>query len=609
METEQALCMETEGEAGDKAILFDGSQPKWDFPLEVWAEIFTHLSPSRLASMRLVCKRWNRIISDEGIWLESFKRDFGTGSTFPSVSNSSTWATEYVTRVQTQKAWKKPMIVRRHELRVGNANSLIGFSVVEFVQDKLLAFTEGTGDIAICNASDGKRPQQVFGDHHLARAKFYDMNLKHVFGYTYEGELFLENISAALYGNLLALVPLSDYDQDSATGDDMVTGICLNSSPLRSKYGIDAMCVTANGYLKCWNLAGDMVKKILISDSLMYVKSDFRDTIIVGGTNVHIISMETFQVLRVPFDDLKEYKMKVDFGGKNIVLASDSAVTAIEYGDPENFRYKRLNLDLEIVNFEFQTISSFKLRNRDENLPGGDGLLCALALSNGTIIVFDTRNPLLDIKPIQIFDTAESIAPCTLSLNSYVLAVGGYNGQAHIFNLYTGKIIKRIKPISLASSYLIPVKHIHLNEDSTIPNGVIICGSSAQYFQFGNLPSRNRSQAVKKKLNSAGSKTSIHQDMKDQFAEYELSRSMDRQRHRLLDKFNGSDCEGDDTDISMALAISESHYDHCATRHSTGEQLDEAAQLQLAIELSKSTDAEPIDNELAEVLRLSLLEQ
>lgn len=43
-----------------------------DLPSELLIQIFTHLDPIYLNSLRLVCKHWNYIINDKELWDEIF---------------------------------------------------------------------------------------------------------------------------------------------------------------------------------------------------------------------------------------------------------------------------------------------------------------------------------------------------------------------------------------------------------------------------------------------------------------------------------------------------------------------------------------------------------
>lgn len=87
-----------------------------DLPSELLIQIFTHLDPIYLNSLRLVCKHWNYIINDKELWMKSFQLRFNipiTSSSFPSLSQSLNWMNEYFMRLQVNKNWKRGISIHK----------------------------------------------------------------------------------------------------------------------------------------------------------------------------------------------------------------------------------------------------------------------------------------------------------------------------------------------------------------------------------------------------------------------------------------------------------------------------------------------------------------
>lgn len=78
-----------------------------DLPHEILLDVFAHMQPVELKDLRLVCRKWNLVVSDKSAWVKAFHNRFGTGNVFASVTGSSMWLTEYLGRVAMSRKWSK----------------------------------------------------------------------------------------------------------------------------------------------------------------------------------------------------------------------------------------------------------------------------------------------------------------------------------------------------------------------------------------------------------------------------------------------------------------------------------------------------------------------
>lgn len=598
-----------------------------ELPSEILIQIFSNLDPIQLCSLRLVCRHWNYAVLDKSTWIKSFGLKFGTGRTFPSVSNSKVWIVEYLYRLKTYKKWRKAVATHKNYQLLNNEYG-IDYCLTNFSHDKLLTFAKISGDISTCSLNNGRNQTYIPSNHLLTQISSYSVNWTYLLVGKLNGDLYVKNLitSTSSGSNRSSLVKLGD-DQDP-TGDS-ITSCCLNPNFDKRKENIDCISASIKGNLKCWDLSGKLVKSFQFNEPLFHVKSDFKNYIIVQGVNLHIINFSTYEItnveLNLDVEDLERCFMDVDHGDSNVIMCYQSKIKIINYKNLNNIIRKEVVLpeDAVVIEAKLQTVPHHKLYNRDPEIAGGDGLMYANILSDDTVIVWNLREDSTQIEPqctiIPIFNKHHPIIPSDLTyarsiaLNSSVIAIGGYNGFTNVYNIFTGDYIRECsikfpKRLSHMYSHTIPIKDIQLNEDSTAANGIIICGDSIQNFQFGE-PTRPITMPTKKKLNVGHSNKQInHLNIKDEIDDYEELEASKRKRDLLFHKYNGDNFDNNDDELSMAIAMSESYQNSGNTPKPN--EIDEDAQLQMAIELSKSTETHPEQDEnLEQILKLSLLDQ
>lgn len=601
-----------------------------DLPNEILIQVFSNLDPIQLCSVRLVCKHWNYAVLDKSTWIKSFGLKFGTRLTFPSVSNSKLWILEYLYRLQMYKKWKKAIAIHKNYQLLNNEYGLVDYALTNFAQDKLLTFARISGDISMCNLNNGKNQTFIPGNYLLTQITCYAVNWTYLLVGKLHGELYLKNLitSTSSGSNRSSLIKFEDEENSR---DDTITGCCLNYHFDKRKESIDCISSSIKGSLKCWNLGGKLIKKVELNEPIITVKSDFKNYIIAQGQKkTFIVHIRTFEVVSIEtgmsIEEFENSFVGVDYGDSNVVICYESTIKVVNFKSLGNIRLKEVILpdDVSILKSKFQTVPYNKLHNRDPEIAGSDGLMCANILSDDTVIVWNIRESATQIVPqctiTPIFNKHHPAIPndrtyaTSIALNNSVIAIGGYNGFTNLYNIFTGDFIRECsikfpKRLSHMYQHIIPIKDIQLNDSPTSSNGIIICGDAIQYFQFGE-PKQQPTSTAKKRLNVGSSnKQVVHQNIKDEIDDYENLQEAKRRRELLFAKYNGDKYDDNDDELSIAIAMSESFQNSNGSKAESVDD-DEDAQLKLAIELSKSTETEPVVNDdIEQILKLSLIDQ
>lgn len=603
-----------------------------DLPIELLINIFSRLDLVQLNSLRLVCRNWNNAVLYRSTWTKSFSLRFGSGDIFPSLTNGNSWITEYYARLKVLKKWKRSTSTHRNYQLLNNEYGYIDHSLVSSSRNKLLTFSALDGNIAICNLDSGKNQAFIPGNDVFTQITSFAIDWTFVLIGKRTGELYLKNhvIASTSGSNRLSLTKLIDYE---LSGNDPITATALNPSTVKYKEGINCMSGSFNGKLKLWDFDNKLCKEISLNRAILDVQSDFKRVIVCLTTDViYIYDLIHFNKTEIPLDfqiiDNNKAFMDVDYGDCNIILSYENQIRV--------FNFKDLNLILtREYNFTqgektrkvaMQSIPPSKLLKRDVTVAGADGLFYANVLSDDTVFVWNLRDLSKEITPqCRISPVFSKYAPRiphdlpkihSVELNSSVICIGGYNRFTNLHNVFTGDFIRECSGNSKSrSEHLIPVSKIHLNEDQTASNGIIICGDSIQYFQFGAIE-KILPQFTKKKLNNGPTnKLNKQIQIKNAMEDYDLEMERERQQNKLFDKYNG-DALCDDDDISIALAISASYQQSNNNRVDKEEEVDE--ELVRAIAMSESEqlnlnnpESDELDEEeqLRRVLEMSLIDQ
>ncbi|KHC68665.1 ubiquitin ligase complex F-box protein UFO1 [Candida albicans P75010] len=621
-----------------------------DLPSELLIQIFTHLDPIYLNSLRLVCKHWNYIINDKELWMKSFQLRFNipiTSSSFPSLSQSSNWMNEYFMRLQVNKNWKRGISIHKTYQIINNEHRFNDLTMVDFGMNKILTYDKRYNNISIGKLSDGKNQGFIPGGNingFSTDVLCFDINWNYLVIGTKNGEIILKNLytSTSSVSQRSSVTKFDTIDEESPIMD-----IIMNKDVIISG--------SFEGIIKCWDLQGKIVKKINLEEEVIYnISSDFKKHIIVNtDRHIFVIDYQTGEIISkidlgfiinenesIEYDLLirSKNKLDVDYGTQKIIICYKSFIRVF-YFDNHNYSHRELKLekDIEIIDSHFQIAPPNKFFNRNTYVVGQDGLLYGNLLSDGSVIIWNVREDSLLITPIiQIYPqlnhkkyshglnhaiTRHNLLEITsFAMNGTMIAIGGYNGLTNLYDVFTGKFIREISvkyPTRFQHMHnsLVPITSIQLNPNQIDNNGIIICGDAVQYFEFGEIkqpPGKSSSsqrrgqqqqQQLQKSLNNRGKSESVKK-IRDGLEDYD--EEIYRQLHtdKLLDKYNGNKYEDEDEELMMALALSESmNNSRDASEISINESLltpDDKSQLE--------EDEQEMDEELRRALELSLIE-
>lgn len=624
-------------------------------PIEVLINIFGNLEMIQLGSIRLVCKTWNFAVSDKSTWIRSFSLRFGSSLKFPSVTNSPLWMQEYFARLKIYKKWKKAQGKHQSYQLINNEYRNIDFSLINFERNqslgKLLTFSKRYGTITTCNVVDGKNQTFIPSDLYNQMISF-NINWNYLLMGLKDGNLILRNLTTSGTNSSSTTKFISG---DLNGGSIIATEMNNYSNMDKFKRKVDIIAGTILGKLQFWNIAGNMVHDMDFEEPILKIKSDFNKFIIFNTRNhIYILNFQDYEILQkiqlqfeitIPatFENIYNYygtrneaqsnELDVDFGDYNIILCYEDRINSFNFRDLENIHHRELILEdgVSIVKSQLQTTEFRKTRvvgSRDVSLAGKDGLFYGNILNDSSIIVWNIRQNGPIVPQCRIYPSFSKYHPkiptdnphigaiTCIALNSSIVAVGGYNGFTNIYNIFTGEFIKEAsvkfpRKFSYMYDELIPINEIKLNQDQLQTNGVIICGDTIQYFQFGDKEkpfdvNHNQNSKLRKKLNKINLKYSILDELKD----YDQDQYNDEQQQILFNKYNGNQWEDEDEELSMAIAMSKSSLS--ATE----------SDLQVAIEMSQNEiernetinyyESEQLDmdeeEQLRRILELSLID-
>lgn len=623
-----------------------------DLPIEVLINIFGNLEMTQLGSVRMVCKNWNQAVSAKETWVKSFSLKFGAHLKFPSVTNLSLWMQEYFTRLKIYKKWNKARGKHQSYQLINNEYRNIDFALVDFDRNqnlgKLLTFSKRFGIVTTCNAVDGKS-QTFVPSLFYSQISAYSMNWNYLLMGLRDGTLILRNLTTSgTNSSSLTKYDSIPGDEGDDLSDDLITATAMNSYSNMDKFKLraDTISGSSQGKLRFWNTSGKLLHQLNFDKAILNIKSDFNKFVIMNtATSIFIIDFQDYQILcEIDLEDeilvsgshenIYNYygtrseeevnDLDIDFGDYNIILCYRNAINVYNFRNIENILHRQLILDdgITIVKSQLQTTAFRKVSivgTRDLTVAGKDGLFYGNVLSDTSVIIWNIRQNGPIILQCQIWPSFSKHHPTippdiphvgyitSFALNSSVVAVGGYNGFTNVYNIFTGEFIKEVSmkfPRKFDHMYtrLVPINAIKLNEDQLQANGVIICGDTIQYFQFGDKDKLFDNEILtkaKKRANKINLKYSIMDELND----YDEDQYNKKQMELLYDKYNGNEWEDEQEQLSTAIALSQSSAN------------DLEADLQLALELSKAAEntVEAVeeyeeDEELKRILELSLID-
>lgn len=569
-----------------------------DLPVEIILNIFSNLEPVDLKDLRLVCQKWNHVVSDKRAWTSAFRNRLGTGKVFASVTRSNHWLPEYFGRVSATRKWKKAKGTAQLYQIFNSEFGTVGHVEADFVHDRLLVFDGTFGAVSLCTLTLGKNQVYIPDNRLFAHNLAYDVSWNYLCWGNEHGTIFLKNLATATSSAALILSTTQFGNCDSP-----LVFLRLNRDADKHRGKVDIVSVTQSGLMQFWTLGGTAKGSTEVfseGEEFISAEVDFNNMVVVVTLkSIVIVDFSTFQVTtqydyrnfcEVPLD------VKVDFGDNNVVFCGSHAVHIIHFGAEVLILVG--HAPDQIIAATLQKISA----PRNKDIAGGDGRLCAITLVDASVCVFNIR----DVGNTFTFNTritpfSDSRAPevvahlIKVAINSSVIAIGALADWIHFYDAHSGEYLREGTKVSrrLTRNGTLPI--LTLEFGPTDACGVVVSGDVVQYFRFGDVT------GTRKKPNApAGSdllsRREMHRHIRAQMDEYDAQEHVRRERERMFDKYNGTNYDSEMEELRMAMALSESYTDPDLERAilllkepSVAEDMDPDLQRALALSEQETT--------------------
>jgi len=577
-----------------------------DLPVEVLIGIFANLSPVEFKNLRLVCRKWNFVLSDRAVWAKAFGNRFGTGPTFASVTRSQMWLLEYFGRISATKKWAKAKATAQLYRLINNQYGIVDHIETDFIHDRFLMFAGVSGAVSYCTLSLGKNQVFIPDDPLFSRILAYDATWTYLCWGRTTGEIYLKNLatSTASGSNRLSLTKIRSVNTTSSESELPISIVKLNREPDKHKAKVDIVSMNTMGLVQFWSLLGKEISSLDLNDSAFFLDTNFKKYIVVVSSHfITLVDFNTHELLS-KFEHGWTFSetpvaVNVDFGDLNVVICDETCVRVFHYADSSfSVLEGHVPTEMTIIDGTMQTSSAV----RNKNIVGGDGLLYAITLSDGSVCVFNIRDAPSHLKfPVRILPFADSRSPTGIAqytkvaLNSSVVAIGALADWIHIYDAHSGEYLREGAKVSrkFTRNGVAPILKIEFGPNGAC--GIIVCGDVVQYFRFGE------EAKPKKKPNAplvadASSRREMHRHIQAQIDDYDSLQHSEFELERMADKYNGTRFDSEQEEWRVALALSASYANN-------EESLDE---LERVIELLQTDVSNVLEDAVDEDLKLAL---
>ncbi|CAK9438412.1 uncharacterized protein LODBEIA_P26360 [Lodderomyces beijingensis] len=601
-----------------------------DLPSEVLIQVFSQLDPLLLNNLRLVCKKWNYIINDEGTWMKSFQIRFGmlpSTSSFPSVTDGVSWIDEYFTRLKIIKAWRKATSIHQTYQLLNSEHRFNDETLCDFKMNRISVFDQKSGNFSSGNLTNGQKQTFIPGGFNLDILSF-DLNWSYIVIGKTNGDVMLRNLSST--NSYTQRLSLTAFEVNEEQPRSPISSIAIDTVVDKTGGSIAVISGSFDGTLAFWNINGRMRHSLNLGEVIYNIKSDFGKFIVVNTkSRIYVLDFGNFETRNLielgfhvngdedEFSHLEQLvrqknKLDVDFGGKKIILSYKSTIRVYDFEGP-GVRKLDLADGVEVIDSQFQTCSKNKLYSLNTNrCVGHDGLLYGSMLSDSSIIVWNVRDdsnssilpqlrlhPEMNYKKISaginhVISRNDLMSITAFALNGSVLAVSGYNGLTNIYDVFTGKFLREAsikfpKRLDHMNHTLCTTTFVKLNPNAAESSGVIACGDTIQYFQFGELQAksrRNSASGKKPKQVNLGvhGKNEHKKKIRDGYDEYQRQLYNEHKVNEMFDRYNGTHYDNEEEEYKIALAMSANLHSNDNDGIGIG---NEDEDLKMALEISK----------------------
>lgn len=541
-----------------------------DLPVEILIDIFRHLSPVDLRDIRMVCKKWFFAVSDKRTWIAAFHSRFKTGQSFASVTGSERWLTEYFGRIALTKQWAKAKGKAHLYQLINSEYGVVNFTMADFKHDRLMTFCKALGSISMCSLTLGKNQVFIPENHLFTLICAYHANWSYLCVGRTSGEVYVKNLMTATASgsNKMSITEFKNTELP-------IMGIRINTVTDRHKEKCDMVYLDAQGTVFFCSLGGRLLYAVALDDSALFLDTDFENyVVIVSVACVHWVDFHTGKlVLSFKHGWIFTESPRachVDFGDTNIVICHDEVKVfhmTLSAASEEPVSFARAPKDTQIIGGTMQNVE----RKRSSQIAGGDGLLYALTLSDGSVCIFNVRSSLgriqfnTRIHPFKDLRSPVGIEPYTkVAINSSVVAIGALADWVHIYDAHSGAYLREGIKVSrkLTRQGMAPILEMKFAPDGAA--GVVVSGDVVQYFHFGDnlvVPRKPKGPQA----TDTSSRREISQHIRLQIDDYDLHQHMLQERETMADKYNGTGFDTEQEELRMAMALSASYSETTTT--------------------------------------------
>ncbi|QPG74756.1 hypothetical protein FOA43_002089 [Brettanomyces nanus] len=552
-------------------------------PTELLIIIFSHLDPTSLRRIALVCKSWYRLTCDNIVWRQIFRVRFPlVGETFTSVIRTAFWRQELICRETLIKTWYRGRATRR-TYTLAQALGQVSDCYADFLRDRFVAFDANSGRLAECRMASGHGVSAESCSIPGGTTAYSTGRHFFLFG-RWDGAIFGSLVD---HKNIL-LNGLHQFQPDKHSS--MVTAAHVCPGELGKPGYVGAFTGDQQGNVFGWDLREGkcLVKVAVNSSAIVKISSDGRSNLVVLSANGDLNHVTgSFQrrsqttkictFLTTPSVNQANsvsINMLVDYGGGNVVLFDDLKLEIYSFVGSRHVL--QLQPGEQIFRASLEE-NQHRYQKKDDKLVGGDPLFMAVLLRSGTVLVVNVRETEYHVIPATRFvpqmvgqlppdDTLPPV--CAVTLNALVILVGSRDGRVEMYDIVTGdfcrkvseRVGKRILANSIGRAESIPVSRILIDEK--LAAGVVVLGPIVQFFKFGDFYKELENGRGGRKSYSKEKKRSVD-EVQTRIDDYEYQRDQRDREYDMFIKYNGEGA-GDDPEeeqLELALALSASIQD------------------------------------------------
>lgn len=507
-----------------------------ELPVEVLVNIFSHLDEADFKSLEQTCTLFQQIVLDEELWKTLFLQRNNTLS-FPSFSRSHLYSVEYVERNKGLNQWRHNRATKtKYTISHDPTQQHRDISKVVFDFPRCACYNEGL--ITFLQLHTKRKKDRVAyiqcTTPHGSSTMHFNINAV-VFG-RYDGRVF-----GKLLTNKSYLSPVTEFDEKHECTVTAISTVAYEDSS-------DDWCISGDesGTIIWWCNTKKKSTLKISSHSIAQFHVHRSITIAMDLESIYVIKnmneVHSINLLDKIGKDFSEVRInKVDFGGKNIILATYFELYVISFDigkDFGNFKVMRFDTVIQEVSLDEKTAK----KSRDLDLPGDDGCFVSVLTEEMTVYVINIRSNKSELRYQTKLSFHESWMTCQVT---NLVLVCAFSGMIGIYDAITGNEIRVIQNTETFPEFL------------NVSHGQILIGKGnvLNYYQYVS-----EDEYQKKKKGSMKSRSNKwNENLELQLAMYDEEKQSKKENEnnflKWKRKFVG---DIDDEQLQLEIALLES---------------------------------------------------